>query len=208
MKQWIPKMALAAFVAFASALSSAQSPSTSGKSSAQSPPTPSGTSSAQSPTPPPPAPPQPPCSSPEARQFDFWHGEWEAAWKNPDGTPGRGTNRIESLFNGCVTHENFAIPGAQPFVGRSYSVYSPRLKKWQQTWVDSSGGYLDLSGEFADGRMVLVRDGVLGNGKPGKQRMVFYNIRPDAFDWDWESSEDGGRSWTLRWRIHYTRKKA
>ena len=146
-----------------------------------------------------------PCALPEARQFDFWIGNWQLTWKNPDGSPGSGANRVESEMNGCVIHENFEGSGAQALIGKSYSVYSPRLKKWQQTWVDSSGGYLDLTGEFADGKMVLNREGILGNGKPGRQRMTFYNIAKDQFDWDWDTSEDG-KTWTTRWRIHYTRK--
>lgn len=151
--------------------------------------------------------PQPaPCAAAEARQFDFWVGEWIGTWKSPNGAIGQGTNRIESILGGCVIHENFQSEGPQPLIGRSYSVWSPRLKKWQQTWVDSSGSYLDLNGEFADGKMVLLRDGVLGNGKPGKQRMTFSNIRKDRFDWDWDTSEDGGKTWTSRWHIDYVRK--
>jgi hypothetical protein len=151
--------------------------------------------------------PQPaPCSSAEARQFDFWVGEWIGTWKSRNGAIGQGTNRIESILGGCVIHENFQSEGPQPLIGRSYSVWSPRLKRWQQTWVDSSGSYLDLNGEFADGKMVLLRDGILGNGKPGKQRMTFSNIRKDRFDWDWDTSEDGGKSWTSRWHIDYVRK--
>jgi hypothetical protein len=148
----------------------------------------------------------PPCSSPEARQFDFWVGEWVGTWKNPNGTTAQGTNRIESILGGCVIHENFEGASAQQLVGKSYSVWSPTLKKWQQTWVDNSGGYLELAGEFADGKMVLLRDGLLGNGKPGKQRMTFSNISKEKFDWDWDTSEDGGKTWTSRWHIVYTRK--
>lgn len=149
----------------------------------------------------------PPCTSPEAKQFEFWIGDWDASFRNPDGTMGVGSNRVESMWNGCVTQENFTTPLPLPYFGRSWSVYSPRMKKWQQTWVDSGGAYLDFVGEFGEGKMVLARDGFLGNGKMGKQRMTFYNISADKFDWDWESSEDGGKTWTLRWRINYTRKK-
>jgi hypothetical protein len=85
-------------------------------------------------------------------------------------------------------------------------VWSPRAKKWQQTWVDNMGGYLALNGEFADGRMVLLREGILGNGKAGLQRMTYRDIAKDQFDWDWDTSEDGGKTWTNRWHIHYTRK--
>jgi len=147
-----------------------------------------------------------PCAAAEARQFDFWVGDWALTWKQPDGSIGQGSNRVETVFGGCVIQENFEGRGPQALLGRSWSVWSPRARKWQQTWVDNSGGYLDLTGEFADGRMVLVRDGILGNGKPGKQRMVFYNITRDEFDWDWETSEDAGQSWVNRWRIHYKRK--
>ena len=51
-----------------------------------------------------------------------------------------------------------------------------------------------------------VYEGILGNGKPGCQRMTFYNIAKDQFDWAWEASEDGGMNWTVRCQIHYTRK--
>jgi len=171
---------------------------------------------AQTPAPPPPAPTAPaatpaaapaaPCSSPEARQFDFWVGEWIGSWKNPNGTSAQGTNRVESILGGCVIHENFEGASAQQLVGKSYSVWSPALKKWQQTWVDNSGGYLELAGQFADGKMVLLRDGLLGNGKMGKQRMTFSNISKEKFDWDWDTSDDGGATWTNRWHIVYTRK--
>ena len=54
--------------------------------------------------------------------------------------------------------------------------------------------------------MVLLREGFAPNGKPTRQRMTFYNIARDQFDWDWETSDDAGVTWVSRWRIHYTRK--
>jgi len=38
-------------------------------------------------------------------------------------------------------------------------------------------------------------------------RMVFSNINPDSFDWDWQSSGDSGKTWKLAWHLHYTRVK-
>jgi hypothetical protein len=38
-------------------------------------------------------------------------------------------------------------------------------------------------------------------------RMVYHNIQKDAFDWDWEASSDGGKTWKNNWHIHYDRKK-
>jgi hypothetical protein len=39
-------------------------------------------------------------------------------------------------------------------------------------------------------------------------RMVFTNIKPDSFDWRWEASTDGGKTWQVNWPIHYKRKGA
>jgi len=39
------------------------------------------------------------------------------------------------------------------------------------------------------------------------QRMIFYNIEENQFDWDWEVCKDGGEAYQLMWRIHYERKE-
>lgn len=142
-----------------------------------------------------------PCSAPEADQFDFWIGKWDLTW----GEDGKGTNVVTREMNGCVIRENFEDP-VSPFRGMSVSVYHPTRKKWLQTWVDDSGGYLDFEGGFKDGKMTLSRTAALPDGTKRRQRMVFYNIDPNALDWDWETSEDGGKTWNLKWRIHYQRQ--
>jgi len=38
------------------------------------------------------------------------------------------------------------------------------------------------------------------------QKMTFKNIGRDAFMWDWEGTNDGGKTWKLLWRIDYKRK--
>jgi hypothetical protein len=132
-------------------------------------------------------------------QFDFWLGEWEAAW----GEDGRGTNRVERILNGKIVQENFTAPD---LLGISVSCYDPERKLWCQTWVDNSGTYLDFTGKFEDGKMILTRDAIV-RGEACKQRMVWYNIQADAFEWNWERSDDGGQTWRVLWQIHYMRKK-
>ena len=82
----------------------------------------------------------------------------------------------------------------------------PRAGKWKQTWVDNEGGYLDFVGEFKDGQMILGRAAVRPDGTKALQRMVFKNITHNEFDWSWESSTDGGKTWQVQWPIHYKRK--
>ncbi len=143
---------------------------------------------------------QQPCSAPEARQFDFWLGEWDLTW----GEDGIGQNTITTRYDGCVIEENFDGAPSMDFKGMSVSTFNPQIRKWQQTWVDSQGSYIHLMGEFKDGRMVLINQPPTSDGQI-LFRMVFYNIEQDSLDWDWERSADGGENWELRWRIHYQR---
>ena len=142
-----------------------------------------------------------PCSAPEFAQFDFWLGEWDLTW----GDEGRGTNSITKILDGCVVREQFDGRPSIEFQGISLSTYDIRTAKWRQTWVDNSGGYLDFTGEFTDGKMVLSRQALV-DGKPVKQRMVWYNIHSNELDWDWQRSDDDGETWQTLWQIHYRRK--
>ena len=115
-------------------------------------------------------------TSPE-NQFDFWLGEWEAAWGDNE----RGTNRVERILEGKILQENFTAPD---FMGMSFSAYDPERKLWCQTWVDSNGTYLDFTGGFVEGRMILIRDAIV-RGEACKQRMIWYDIELDRFTWNW-----------------------
>lgn len=131
-------------------------------------------------------------------QFDFWLGEWDAAW----GEDGRGTNHVTKILDGKVVHEDFNGPDLH---GISHSVYDPERKLWCQTWVDNNGSYLDFTGKFENGKMTLVRDAIV-RGEACKQRMVWFNIETDKFDWNWERSDDSGETWRALWQIKYMRK--
>lgn len=143
-----------------------------------------------------------PCNRPEARQLDFWVGEWDLEWA--DG--GKGLNVIEATLDGCVVVENFDGRPGMSLRGMSVSTYNAQLEKWQQTWVDNEGAYLDFVGEFVDSKMVLQRRKTV-DGKEVLQRMVYYDIKKGSLMWNWERSEDGGKSWKVLWEIAYTRKK-
>jgi hypothetical protein len=142
-----------------------------------------------------------PCEQAEAHQFDFWLGKWDLTWA--DG--GKGTNQITRILDCCVIQENFDGTPTMDLKGVSVSVFDVRSGQWKQTWVDSSGSYLDFVGGMEDGKMILSRKMLL-DGKPIKQRMVFYNIAENELDWNWERSNDNGATWTVLWHIHYRRK--
>lgn len=140
--------------------------------------------------------------------FDFWIGEWKGTWKNPDGSESHATNSVTRYLGGKVIKEHFVILDGRTkgFIGESYSVFEKRSREWKQTWVDNGGGYIDLTGDL-DGDTRIFKRSFQNNGKTMMARMRFYDIKPDSFMWDWESSADEGKTWTLNWRIHYTRMK-
>jgi len=150
---------------------------------------------------------QKPCTAPEASQLDFWVGEWKLTWSDSV----HGTNKIEKMFGNCTIHENFTDPKLG-YLGQSWSVYNQNYKIWQQTWVDNQGSYIHLTGGMVRDSMILktVERNVPASVSPtGKMvnRMIFYNIKPESFDWSWEASTDGGKNWKPNWKIHYERKK-
>jgi hypothetical protein len=130
-------------------------------------------------------------------QFDFWLGEWDARW----GEDGAGTNCVERILDEKIIREDFVAPELH---GMSFSAYDSERGLWCQTWVDNNGTYLDFTGKFEDGKMILMRDAVV-RGEACKQRMVWYDIHADHFEWNWERSDDGGDTWRVLWQIHYTR---
>lgn len=138
---------------------------------------------------------------PPEQHFDFWLGAWEVSW----GEGQRGTNTITRILDGRVIQENFDGQPALPFRGISLSVYSPKLGHWQQTWADNEGNYWHFLGGVEGERLILVTDDVI-EGRPVKLRMIFYNITPEALDWCWERSDDGGVTWQIKWQIHYQRQ--
>ena len=147
------------------------------------------------------------CAEPQQKQLEFWVGDWDLTWpQQTKGDIGHGTNSIRRVLETCVVEENFSGGEAMHLRGMSVSIFDARAGKWKQTWVDNEGGYLDFVGEFKDGQMILWRDAVRPDGTKVKQRMVFKNISRNEFDWSWEASKDGGKTWEVQWPIHYKRK--
>lgn len=136
-------------------------------------------------TPPPPAP-----LPPEARQFDFWVGEWEVT--NPAGKLA-GRSKIESIAGGAALLENWTGANAG-FTGKSLNAYNPARKQWQQFWVGSDGGILELVGGLVEGRMILSAEHAV-KGVRTIERITWTPNADGTVRQHWEQSVDGGRTW-------------
>jgi hypothetical protein len=139
--------------------------------------------------------------------FDFWVGKWEATWTESDGKIGRGTNTITKTLDNTVIQENFKVDegSSKGYLGTSISVYNPQKKTWHQGYADNQGAYFNLIGERQGDKRIFKTEMVKQGEKQVFQRMVFYNITESTMIWDWESTQDGGKTWTLNWRINYKR---
>ncbi len=144
-----------------------------------------------------------------AELFDFWVGDWVVTWKNANGSPGQARNRVSKILEGKVIEEDFAgDPAVTPrLLGRSLSVLD-NAGVWHQAWADNQGGFFALTGgSEGETRFFATAFQPVGEQLKG-QRMRFYAIQADSFDWDWEGSSDGGKTWTLLWRLHYQRARS
>jgi len=148
----------------------------------------------------------PPTPQP-ADLFDFWLGDWQVTWKNPDGTTGHARNHVHRILDGEVIEEQFeAEPGPPPVLhGRSLSVLQKATGTWRQAWADNEGSFFSFTAAI-DGDKRLFATPLVSDGQQVKgQRMVFHDIARDRFTWDWEGTTDGGKTWTLLWQLQYKR---
>jgi hypothetical protein len=152
---------------------------------------------ADDPKPAPPAAAPASCASAEHRQFDFWIGEWEVFGKADKVV---GHSRIELILNDCVIAENWSSGPGGSNDGKSFNIYNSQTGHWEQFWVDAQGNRLFLSGNFADGQMVLSGQQDKPDEKTGiaqRERISWTPNADGSVRQLWESSKDEGKTWTV-----------
>jgi hypothetical protein len=149
------------------------------------------------------------------KEMEWFIGEWDVVSRMLMADGQWMEENVSSIntyvLNGHVILENFVGPlGGEPFEAWSLRKYNPVKGKWEQRWVDTSAsGFADWTGSYADDQFIghanrtLNEDGTI---KASAVREVFYNITEDSFSWKFETTEDGGETWTETWTLEYTRK--
>ena len=131
------------------------------------------------------------CNKPEARQFDFWAGEWTVT----AGGKVAGENSITLIHGGCALREEWR--GAGGGTGSSLNAWDSRTKSWRQTWVSSMGPPLLLEGGVDDrGRMVMTGEGIDPKGRPVKNRITWSREAEGRVRQLWEQQGAEGK-WTV-----------
>jgi tetratricopeptide (TPR) repeat protein len=139
--------------------------------------------------------------SAEARQLDFWVGDWDVF--NPQGQKA-GTNTVQLFSDGCGLLENWT--GSLGGDGKSINFYDAGTQKWYQSWTGTGGGALRYAGNFREGAMRFEGE-TIANGKKTLQKLTFTKIDENTVRQLFEASNDDGKTWAVTYDLKYVRKK-
>ena len=162
------------------------------------------------------------CDSPEAREFDFWIGDWtiEQQILGQDGTwlSFDARTSVSSTLEGCAIIEHWqgtvqffweGMDAPEPMSGLSVRAYDPDTDAWYISWMDTrtprfGGPYV---GGFDGSRGEFLREWETEQGKRSG-RITFSNITSDSVDWELAISSDEGDSWSTVWimKMYRTRQ--
>ena len=150
-----------------------------------------------------------PClANQQARQFDFWIGEWDAYVTGTNNLAGH--SRIDKASGGCMILENWTSRGAAPFEGKSMNFVDPATNKWKQVWVGSNGPNVTefLNGEYRDGAMRFEFETTDAQQRKQLVHFYFFNENADQVRQFHEISVDDGKTWTTTYDFTYRRRKS
>lgn len=149
--------------------------------------------------------PAPTCEAAEYRAFDFWIGEWDAFRADNNAPAGRSSIRSEDA--GCVITEHWVSLGNVGYSGRSLNIYDRTSGKWEQFWVDSTGGLVHfIGGPTATGMQITTEAPVpVAPGQLAYSRMTFTNNPDGTVLQHGEQSADGA-TWTTSYAFIYRRR--
>jgi len=140
---------------------------------------------------------------PAYHQLDFWIGEWKVLV----GGQQVGTNRIESVLDGCAVFEHWRDGRGRE--GKSLFYYSAEHRRWQQVWVTAIPGGIKekaaVEGAPPGGIRLqgLVRQ---VDGSTVLDRTTLTPLPEGQVRQHIEVSGDGGRTWRTTFDAVYVRQ--
>jgi hypothetical protein len=129
------------------------------------------------------------CTRPEARQFDFWAGEWDVQVQGQIVA----RSSIQKVLSGCILLERWMPFGGGE--GQSWNYFRGATGKWEQVWVTNAGEVLEVSGGWRDGAMREEGKVRKPDGSTSIHRHSFTPVAPDRVRQFCEESDDGGKTW-------------
>lgn len=137
----------------------------------------------------------------QARQLDFWLGDWTVSAAN-----GRalGSSTVTTDLSGCLVEERFSTPKGHEAV--SFAYFDFYEQRWFRTYIDNRGERLELMGDVGAEPMVLSGE----ESGPGASGSVLVRVSldpagPDSVSQRFEVSRDGGVTWRQSTELVYQR---
>lgn len=153
------------------------------------------------------------CPAPEARQFDFWAGEWNVVNRSRGpqgwGITGEARARVYPILDGCAMIEHWqGTAHGNGLIGFSMRAWDAETGKWVLvlSWpAPDKPGFSSLEGEFRHGRGEFFSE-IEFQGKKMLQRYSFSDATADSLRWDAAYSQDGGANWFTQWIMEFSRR--
>ena len=146
----------------------------------------------------------------EARQFDFWVGEWDVnlrirqpdfSWKDAMTSKAH----IYRILDGKAILE---LWNSQQIKGYSLRYYDNTEGKWMLylNWPGPNrSGTSSLSGAFRHGRGEFFSTSIQPDSTEIISRYTFSDVTPNSLRWDDAFSRDGGNTWSNNWIMEWNR---
>jgi hypothetical protein len=142
-------------------------------------------------------------SKTEARQLDYWLGEW--AVTSP-GMAGKGHSKVYLSQDKCMLIESWGSDTSD-HRGENTMAYNGEDKAWYGLFVDNHGRAHMMTGTVTPGSAVLQGPSLDENGGAVLKRVRIVLVNADAVEQIWEKSTDNGATWTSDFKMEYQRKK-
>jgi hypothetical protein len=116
-----------------------------------------------------------------------------------------GHNSLTAVFGDCAVREEWR--SASGSKGTSLTFYDLQLDIYRQTWIDSKGIVLELSGRFEGDSLVLEgpRPSVEDPATTVHNRIRWTPNKEGGFQQVWTVSTDGGKNWRRIFNGKYAR---
>jgi hypothetical protein len=130
--------------------------------------------------------------------FDYLLGDWEFTATSQQYGRFRGFWSAARLDQGQVLDEYRVVgdAGETYYVTTTLRNYNSAADRWELMGADAGAGLQDFgtAQRVGDEMRIEQRFGV-AKGNPSTLRIRYYNIRPDAFSWAADRSNDDGKTW-------------
>lgn len=142
----------------------------------------------------------PPCATnAEARQLDFWLGEWNIAGE------GSATSKVYLDLDKCLVVESW--DGGRDHRGKNIFAYAAGEKSWRGMFVDNEGrAHVFENGKAANGVAEFLGPSRGPKGETVLNRIRIVRVGAGKVEQSWDKSTDNGTTWTNEFRLEYSRK--